>query len=159
MCSQSYITSASPMTYETIRSETSLVSALSRWQRAGKTVARDAIVGRSFQTLTVKQRHCRVEVVDSAWPNILGERVRRVPRKIDPEAVVDVVLRQPGAIHQTRTSRRASMKVGDQTRVSSVFRTHRRTRTYRRDVTGTRQRVRMLYGSISVCIINDINWY
>ena len=71
-----------------------------------------------------------------------------------PETVKDSLLRHPGAVpvsSHSHTSRRTLMEVGDdQTRVSSVFRTRRSSRTHRRDVAifGARQLVRMLHEPI-----------
>ena len=145
------------MTWQTIRSATSLVSALSRWRRAGKTVARDVIVSRSFQTLTVEQRHRRRYGVTK---HLRKARPTSASKDLDQEAVVDVVLRQPRAIHQCHTSRRASMKV--EFRLESPVcsgHTEGPKPIGETSTTGTRQRVRMMHGPISDCNIRDINSY
>ena len=99
---------------------------------------------------------CRVEVVDPVRPNILGERVRRAPRKTSIQMPSQMSYFAPGAIHQSRISRRASTKVKLESSVSSGH-TEEPEPIGETSTTGTRQRVRMLHGPISDCIISDIN--
>ena len=96
----------------------------------------------------------------SGWSNNFRERIRRTPRKNSiqnfqkPSKIACSAIQ---AQFQSRcTSRRTLMEVGDQTRVSRVFRTHRSTRTGRRgvDVFCTRQLVRLLARQD----IDESNW-